>query len=277
VELWFTEEQLPGLKISVQVKSIVYDTTTKFQKLAVYDTVELGRILVLDDVIQSTEIDEYLYHESLVHVPLFSHQNPENILIIGGGDGGSLREALRHPTVKEVTLVDIDDGVIDAAKRFMPNWSSGYKDPRAKVVIADGLKFVEEAEPKYDVVIVDSTDPVGPGEALFKQDFYRSIRKALREGGMMVAQTECPLVMPELVRDIFQRISNVFPVTRLYTAPVPTYPGGWWSFTCGSLENDPEVPVRTPDSSWNLKFYSPEIHARLFVLNPKLKKDVLGE
>ena len=145
VELWFTEEWLPGLKLSVRVKSIVFSKRTKFQDLCIYDTEQLGRILALDDVIQTTEIDEYIYHESLVHVPLFSHPNPETVLIVGGGDGGSLREALRHGSVRQATLVDIDGDVVQASKDYLPQWNTGFHDPRANVVIGDGLSFVEES------------------------------------------------------------------------------------------------------------------------------------
>lgn len=274
MQVWFTEDWLDGLRISVQIKSVVYTKRTKFQELCIFDTVEFGRMLVLDNAIQTTEKDEYIYHESIVHVPLFSHPNPENVLIIGGGDGGSLREALRHPGIKQVTMVDIDGDVVEASKKYLPGWNTGFTDPRARVLIEDGLKFVATTGDRFDLVIVDSTDPEGPGEALFVPEFYAAIAKILKPGGMLCAQTESPIGTPELVRDIYQRIAGVFPVTGLYTVPIPSYPGGWWSFTCGSLGTDPKKPLRRPDESWNLKFYSPEIHERVFVLNPKLKRDV---
>lgn len=274
LELWFTEEWLPGLKLSVRVTSIVYRAKTKFQNLAIFDTEQLGRILTLDDVIQTTEADEFIYHESLVHVPLMAHQAPERILIIGGGDGGSLREALKHPSVREVTLVDIDEGVIEASKAYLSGWNSGFADPRANVVVGDGLAFVEKADAEYDAVMVDSTDPIGPGQALFTEQFYASVKRALRPGGVFSAQTENPIMMPGLVRDIFLRIQRVFPVARLYAAPMPTYPGGWWSFTCGTLGQDPSVPLREPGPAWAVKYYSSEIHKRGFVLSPKVQHDI---
>ncbi len=274
MQLWFTEEWLNGFLISVQIKQVVFTKQTKYQKLAIFDTVEFGRILTLDNVIQTTEKYEYLYHESLVHVPLFSHKNPERVLIIGGGDGGTLREVMHHPQVKQAVMVDIDGDVIEASKKHLHLWNSGFDDPRATVLIRNGLEFVANTDQKFDVVLVDSTDPEGPGEALFKSEFYASIAKILRPGGQLCAQTESPIATPNMVRDIYQRIAQVFPMTKLYTAPVPSYPGGWWSFTCGSLDGDPAKPVRKPDISWGLKFYSPEIHERLFVLNPKLKRDI---
>jgi spermidine synthase len=276
VELWFTEEWLPGLKFSVKVKSIVFTKRTKFQDLAIYDTEQLGRILTLDDVIQSTEIDEYIYHESLVHVPLLCHPNPETVLIIGGGDGGSLREALKHPAVKKVTLVDIDGDVVEASKRYLPQWNVGFADPRADVLIGDGLAFVEKARGEFDAVIIDSTDPVGPGESLFTEEFYANVRRALRPGGVVAAQTENPILMPHVVREIFGKIKRSFPIAQLYTAPVPTYPGGWWSFTCASLGPDPRVAQRRPQESWGLRYYSTQVHERAFVLSPGIEKSIAG-
>ncbi len=274
MKVWFTEEWLDGLLISVQLKSIVYTKRTKYQELCIFDTVEFGRMLVLDNVIQTTEKDEYIYHESIAHIPLLSHPNPENVLIIGGGDGGTLRETMRHPEVKQAIMVDIDGDVIEASKKYLPLWNTGFSDPRAKVLIEDGLKFVASTQKRFDVVLVDSTDPEGPGEALFSPEFYASIAKILKPGGMLCAQTESPIATPEPVRDIYQRISSVFDVARLYTVPIPSYPGGWWSFTCGSFGEDPIKPSRKSLDSWGLKFYSPEIHERVFVLNPKLKRDV---
>jgi len=274
VEVWFTEEWVKGFIIGVQIKSVIFTKRTKYQHLAIYDTVELGRILTLDNVIQTTEKYEYLYHESIAHVPLFSRENPEHVLIIGGGDGGTLREVLRHPEVKQAVMVDIDGDVIEASKQYLPLWNTGFSDPRAKVLVDDGIKFVADTDQKFDVVLVDSTDPEGPGEVLFTPEFYQNIARILKPGGIMCAQTESPLATPNMVRDIYQRIAKVFPVAKLYTAPVPSYPGSLWSFTCGSFEADPEKPVREPDGSWNLKHYSPEVHRSMFVLSPRVKRDV---
>lgn len=277
MELWFTEEWLPGFKVSVKVKSLVCSKKTKFQDLAIYDTERLGRILVLDNAIQTTEVDEYIYHESMVHVPLLCHPNPERVLIIGGGDGGSLREVVKHPEVKEAVMVDIDGEVVEASKAYLPGWNRGFKDPRANVIIGNGPEYVANAKSEFDVVIVDSTDPVGPGEVLFTEEFYSSIRRALKPHGLMAAQTESPFIMPEILKEIYGRLARVYPVAKLYTAPVPTYPGGWWSFICASLGPDPAVPKRSPEDSWGLKFYSPEIHSRLFVLSPGVKAGLKGD
>lgn len=275
MELWFTEEWLPGLRLSVRIKSIVLSKKTKYQDLCIYDTEQLGRIMVLDDVIQTTEIDEHIYHESLVHVPLFCHPNPETVLIIGGGDGGSLREALRHPSVKQATLVDIDGDVVQASKDYLPQWNTGFSDPRARVIIGDGLAHVEKARQEYDAVIIDSTDPIGPGTCLFTEEFYTNVKRALEPGGVVAAQTENPIIMKDLVRDILRKFRRVFPIAELYTAPMPTYPGGWWSFTCASLGPDPRKPLREPGEGWNLRHYSPIIHERAFVLSPGMQRDIV--
>ena len=264
---------LEGMRIS-SVKSVVISKKTKYQNMAIYDTVQFGRVLVLDNVIQTAEKDEYLYHETLVHVPMFSHPNPERVLVIGGGDGGSLREVLRHPCVKEATLVDIDGEVIEAAKEYMPLWSSGFSDPRANVIIGDGLEYVAKTEGQFDVIIVDATDPIGPGVVLFTSEFYASVSKALRPGGIMTAQTEAPLVEPHLVKRILDRVATAFPITRLFSSPMPTYPGGLWSYTCGSKGPDPSKPCRVPGPDWGLKYYTPEIHEMSFVFGPKTLKDL---
>ncbi len=274
MELWFTEEWLTGMRVSLKIDSVVFTKKTKYQNLAIYDTVQFGRTLVLDDIIQTSEKDEYIYHESIVHVPMFAHPNPEKVLVIGGGDGGSLREALRHKSVKEAVLVDIDEDVIEASKRFMPSWSAGFHDPRAKVIIGDGLDYVAKAKNEFDVIIVDATDPVGPGEVLFTSEFYQSVKDALKSDGLMSAQTEAPIAEPELVKLILDRAKDVFPTTRLYTSPMTTYPGGFWSYTCGSKGPNPEEPQRVPPSDWKLKYYTPETHRSAFVLGPKMRKDV---
>lgn len=276
MEVWFTEEWLPGLRISCQVSSVVVRKKTRFQELCILDTVEFGRMLVLDNVIQTTEKDEYIYHESLVHVPMFFHPEPRRVLIIGGGDGGSLREVLRHPTVTEAVMVDIDGDVIEAAREHLPQWSSGFRDPRARLVVDDGREFLARSSAEYDVILVDSTDPVGPAEVLFEESFYSLARKALRQGGCFAAQTESPLATPDLVKTVYHRISACFPVAKLYTAPVPSYPGGWWSFTVGAFDGDPAEPTRRPDPDFQgvLRYYSPEIHRRAFVLPPKLVRDL---
>lgn len=276
MEVWFTEEWLPGLRISCQINSVVTRKKTKFQELCIFDTVEFGRMLVLDNVIQTTEKDEYIYHESLVHVPMFFHPHPEKVLIIGGGDGGSLREVLRHPSVREAFMVDIDGEVIEAAREHLPQWSSGFSDPRARLVVEDGREFLARSKSEYDVILVDSTDPVGPAEVLFQVDFYSMAARALKPGGCFAAQTESPIATPDLVRNVYHRIAACFPVAKLYTAPVPSYPGGWWSFTIACFGGDPAEPVRKPDVELQrmLKYYSPEIHRRAFVLPPKLVKDL---
>lgn len=274
MKVYFVEDWLDGLYLGVQIESVVYTTRTKFQELAIFDTCEFGRMLTLDNVIQVTEVDEYIYHECIAHVPLLSYPDPKKVLLIGGGDGGTLREITRHQNIESITMVDIDEGVIEASKKYLPGFNQGFYDPRLNLVIQDGSVFVSETEERFDVIIIDSTDPEGPGEVLFTTEFYQSLRRLLTPSGIMCAQTESPLVMTQTVKDIYHRIADVFPITKIFNVPMACYPGGWWCFTCGSLGPDPEKPLREPEESWNLKFYSPEVHEKVFILGPKLKRDL---
>jgi spermidine synthase len=265
VQVWFTEDQAPGLRISCQVDRVLHEERTPFQHLAVLETRAFGRMLVLDNIIQTTEKDEFVYHEMIAHVPLCSHPSPRRVLIIGGGDGGTMREVLRHP-VEEVHLVEIDQRVVEAARNFLPTLSAGMDDPRGRVIIVDGLQHVKEYKDYYDLVIVDSTDPIGPAVGLFSVDFYRDVHNALRADGMVVAQTESPFFNAELVPKIVARIRANFPLTRLYLGVVPTYPGGMWTFTAGSKRHDPAEPVR--GVTGELRYYSSAVHRASFVLPP---------
>ncbi|MEW6523208.1 MAG: polyamine aminopropyltransferase [Bacillota bacterium] len=270
MQVWFTEDQVPGLRISCQVTKVLHQEKTPFQRLAMLETGVFGRMLTLDDIIQTTERDEFVYHEMIAHVPLSAHPNPRRVLIIGGGDGGTMREVLRHPGVSECHLVEIDERVVAISRQYLPSLASAMDDPRGKVIIADGIKHVKDYRDYYDLVIVDSTDPIGPAVGLFSVEFYSDVFRALKEDGLCVAQTESPFYNTDLVPAIFGRIRASFPITRLYLGVVPTYPGGLWSFTAGSKKYDPSVPVRpAPDG---LRYYSPDVHRAAFVLPPYVQQ-----
>jgi spermidine synthase len=265
---WFTELQMPDLALSCRIKKMLHYEKTPFQELTVYDTVQFGRMLVLDDVIQTTVKDEFVYHEMIVHVGLNTHSHPRRVLVIGGGDGGTVREILRCPKVEKVTLVEIDGKVIEAARQFLPEISCGLNDPRVEIVVDDGIKHVQNCSGIYDMIVIDSTDPVGPAEGLFSASFYRDVFKALTGDGLFVAQTESPFFNEDLIKRVFKDISGIFPLTRLYHACVPTYPGGLWTFTMGSKKYDPlQVEVeKLPDLG--TRYYSPAIHESCFILPP---------
>lgn len=277
MSLWFTETENSNLALQYNVNKVLAHKQTKYQELMVVDTDRFGRTLILDGAVQTTVADEYVYHEMIAHVPLFTHPNPEKVLIIGGGDGGTVRETLKHKSVKEVHLVEIDPDVVAVAKEYLPEISCGLSDPRVIIQHTDGIKYVADHEDEYDVIIIDSSDPVGPAVGLFREEFYADVNRALKDDGILVAQTESPwlnvdIMMPE----IYQGIKASFPITRMYLCYIPTYPCGMWSFTLGSKKYDPlEVdPSQIIDLGY--RYYTPELHRASFAL-PQFIKELIGE
>ncbi len=270
MDLWFSELHTPNFHVRVKVRQTLEFKRTPYQELAILDTLEFGRMLVLDGIVQTTEADEFIYHEMIAHVPLFAHGRPERVLIIGGGDGGAVREVLRHETVQRVDHVEIDEAVCEACRRWLPTLSSALDDPRVSQHFTDGVEFVrrvaEEDGPTYDVIIVDSTDPVGPAVGLFGPAFYRNARKALRPGGVLTVQSESPWFMKQAVLRSYKGMSRSFPMVRLYTAHVPTYSTFAWSFTIGTDGADPaaaDVPDPLP---FETSYYTPALHRACFTL-----------
>ncbi|MDF9409556.1 MAG: Spermidine synthase [Pelotomaculum sp. PtaB.Bin013] len=272
MDLWFEEYQTKDMVISCRVLRTLHQEKTPFQELAVLDTVEFGRMLVLDDVIQTTIKDEFVYHEMITHVALNTHAKPVKVLIIGGGDGGAVREVVKHQSVEKVVLCEIDGAVVEASKKYLPEISCALENNKAEIVIDDGIKHVRNNKNTYDIIIIDSTDPVGPAEGLFSAAFYKDIFDSLNEEGIFVAQTESPFFNDSLVQRIFKDVSGIFPLTRLFLANVPSYPGGLWTFTMGSKKYDPlDVDIEKIESM-NTKYYSPAIHRSCFILPPFVKK-----
>lgn len=265
MELWVTEEQTPDMRISLKSAGTLRIEDTKFQHLAVVETNQYGRMLLLDGLVMTTEADEFVYHEMITQIALNSHPNPERVLIIGGGDGGALREVVNHPGVKEGYLVEIDDRVIQASRDFLPTLNSSFDNPKARVQVEDGLKFIKEHLGYFDVILIDSSEPMGPGQELFEVPFYQDVYQALKDDGIMVAQTESPFVNQEVIRKSFKGIASVFPITKLYMASIPTYPSGLWTFTAGSKKYDPEVPVGNNNSAVT-KYYNRQLHQGCFKL-----------
>jgi len=274
MELWYTEKQTPNVGITCKTISTLVVEKTNYQELAIIDTVQYGRMLVLDGMVQTTVEDEFVYHEMITHIPLFTHPNPKTVAVIGGGDGGTVREALKHPSVEKVYLVEIDERVVENSKRYLPEISCGLSDPRCEVLFQDGIEFIAQHENSFDVVLVDSTEPIGPATGLFSKDFYSSIYRALKEDGLFVAQTESPFFNAELIRSVYASIKQIFPVTRLYLASIPTYPSGLWSFTIGSKRYDPLEVDEEKILEIDTKYYSPEIHKSVFKL-PRFVKNLL--
>lgn len=266
----FIEEAFKGNILRFELKKILFEGQSEFQKVQVVDTKHHGRMLLNDGCVMLSERDEFIYHEMMAHIPLFLHPNPKRVLIIGGGDGGTAREVLRHKSVDMCDMVEIDSMVVEASKAHLPVTADGMKEsPRFRLFIEDGVKFVNRTSDKYDVVLVDSTDPVGPAQPLFGEGFYRDIYRILTEDGIVVSQAESPFYASEMQVKLAQIISSVFPICRFLNFSNLTYPGGLWSFSFGSKKYHPTNDFhsdRRLQSKMKTKYYNAEIHKSCFSL-----------
>lgn len=265
MELWFSEKHTPHLALTYRVRETLYRARTDYQDLAVLDTYQFGKTLVLDGVVQTTVKDEFIYHEMLVHPAMTTHPAPEKILVIGGGDGGSVREILKYPTVGKVVLAELDPQVIEASRRFLPELSSGLDHPKLDIALGDGKEFLKGAVGEFDVILVDSPDPIGAAEGLFSADFYALVHTALKPEGVFAAQTESPFIHGRLISKIFKAVKGLFAETHLYLAHIPTYQHGMWSFTMGSKVHSPQEG-RTGKAPGGLRYYNAEVHRGAFCL-----------
>lgn len=282
MELWFTEKHTPNVKLSIKIDRQLYCGQSEFQRIDIFDSPEFGRFLTLDGYMMLTEKDEFIYHEMITHVPMAVHPNPRNILVIGGGDGGTVRELLRYPYVESVDLVEIDELVVEVCKKYLPQTAGALYDERVSFYFEDGLKYIRRCHNKYDVIIVDSTDPFGPGEGLFTKEFYGSCYKALREDGIMVNQHESPFYTEDAyaMQRAHKRIVESFPISRVYQVHIPTYPSGHWLFGFASKKYHPVDDLN--GVKWNAlglktKYYNPKLHRGSFYLPnyvERLLKDV---
>ena len=268
-ELWLTEESSEGLRLSLKVTDVLHRERTPWQDILVVDTPEYGRTLMLDGAFQLTERDEFTYSEMMAHVPLCSHPNPGRVLIVGGGDGAILREVLRHPCVERCTLIDIDQRVIETSKEWLPSVGCALSDPRADVRCMDALEYIRTTSDRFDVAIVDSTDPVDFAAGLFQAPFYTDLKKILNDDGMMTELTESPFTDTALMRQAIAQMRAVFPVVKMYWGAVPTYPSGMWTYGVASLGANPAEPVREPSGT---RWYTNAIHRAAFVLPPFLEE-----
>ncbi|PRX72047.1 spermidine synthase [Cohnella sp. SGD-V74] len=273
MELWYTEKQTENFGITMKIKRTMVHEQTDFQELAMIETEEYGNMLVLDGMVMTTERDEFVYHEMVAHPALFTHPNPENVLVVGGGDGGVIREVLKHPEVKKAVLVDIDGKVIEYSKRYLPSIAGKLDDPRVEVIVNDGFMHIHDHKNTYDVIMVDSTEPVGPAVNLFTKGFYQGIHDALKDDGIFVAQTDNPWFKAELIRSVNRDVKEVFDIVRVYAANIPTYPSGLWTFTLGSKKYDPLSVDESKLPELDTKYYSPRLHKAAFAL-PKFVEDL---
>ena len=274
---WVTEVG-GGYGQTIEVRECLLTKRSKFQKIEIYETVKLGRLLLLDGIIQLTDSDEFVYHEMLANLPFYAHAGvPRRALVIGGGDGGVLRELGRHPELETLDICEIDGDVVAAAREFLPGTACGYDDPRVNVHIADGSEFIRGRAAEYDLIIVDSTDPGGAAEPLFGPDFYRDCRRAMRPGGVISAQGESPFLLPDTVRSLRKIAGSVFRHCRYSFFHVPTYPTGAIG-ACVASDHPVDRPVRPLDPALarQLRYYTPEIHVSSMVL-PAFVNRLLGE
>ncbi len=271
MDFWFSEKHTNDVKLSIRVDKQVYSATSDFQRIDIFDTPAFGRILVLDGYLMLTEKDEFIYHEMITHVPMAVHPHVKDVLVIGAGDGGVIRELTRYPEIERIDLVEIDEEVIEASKEYLPFTSCKMGDPRVNVYIQDGLKFIRRKKDEYDLIIVDSTDPFGPGEGLFSREFYGNCFKALHDDGIMVNQHESPFYEQDALamQRAHKRIIESFPFSRIYQAHIPTYPSGHWLFGFSTKKYH---PLRDLDEArWNArnlkcKYYTTTLHRGAFYL-----------
>lgn len=269
--LWFSEKHTKYAKFSIRMEKQLCSLQSEFQKIDIFQSYEFGRILVLDGYLMLTEKDEFIYHEMIAHPPMAVNPEIRNVLLIGAGDGGTARELGRYAGIESIDIVEIDKMVVEACREYLPQTAVGFQDSRVTLYYEDGLKYIRKCADRYDLIIVDSTDPFGPGEGLFTREFYGNCYKALRAGGIMVNQHESPFYREDAaaMQRAHKRISASFPISRVYQAHIPTYPSGHWLFGFASKQFHPVRDLR--EDQWNAlgipaKYYNTKLHRGAFAL-----------
>lgn len=279
--LWFTEQHTPNVRFSIKIDKQLFSEQSEFQRIDIFESQEFGKVLALDGYLMLTEKDEYIYHEMIVHVPMCVNPNAKRVLVIGGGDGGAVRELVKYKSIEKIDLVEIDEQVVEACRLFLPQTASGLDDSRVAFHYEDGLKFIRHVEDEYDLIIVDSTDPFGPGEGLFTKEFYGNCYKALHEGGIMVNQHESPFYQEDAyaMQRAHKRICHSFPISRVYQAHIPTYPSGHWLFGFAAKNRHPVKDVdwqAWKDLRIRCRYYNCHLHAGSFAL-PNYVEELLRD
>jgi spermidine synthase len=281
MELWYTENQTQNVNFSMKVKNHLYSEQSPFQKIDVLDTYEFGRVLVIDNWTMVTEKDEFIYHEMITHVAMATNQNIKNVLVIGAGDGGTVRELTRYKNIENIDMVEIDEAVVKASKEFLPFTSSKLDDERVNLFFEDGIKFVKGKENLYDLIIIDSTDPIGPGEGLFTTEFYKDCFASLTESGILINQCESPYY-PHNAKEMkrsFSKLKGIFDICEAYQYHMPTYASGHWMFCFASKKLHPLKDFNA--DKWNslnlsTKYYNTDLHIGAFML-PNYVKELLND
>ena len=271
MDFWFSEKQTPNVRFSIRVDKQLYSGKSEFQRIDVFQSPEFGRFLVLDGYIMLTEKDEFIYHEMMVHPAMAVHPKVRKVLVIGAGDGGVIRELVQYPEIEQIDMVEIDPLVVEVCKKYLPKTACCLDDPRLTIHYEDGLKFVRRPENEYDLILVDSTDPFGPGEGLFTREFYGNCFKALKEDGIMVNQHESPFYDQdaEACQRAHKRIVESFPISRVYQAHIPTYPSGHWLFGFAGKKYHPLKDL--DETRWNMRglstrYYTTTLHKGAFYI-----------
>lgn len=281
MELWYTEKHTDNVKFSIKIDKALYSEETEFQRIDILESKEFGRIFTLDGLMMVTEKDEFIYHDMIVHVPMATNLNIKKVLVIGAGDGGTIRELTRYSSIEKIDMVEIDKRVVDVCKEYLKQTACKLNDERVNIFYEDGLKFVRNKENEYDLIIVDSTDPFGPGEGLFTKEFYGNCYKALTEEGILVNQHESPYYdyYAKSMQDAHEKIYGLFKIHKVYQAHIPTYPSGHWLFGFASKTFDPIKDAKVDE--WNAlglktKYYNTDIHVGSFML-PTFVKEMLED
>lgn len=281
MELWYTENHTDNVKFSIKVDKHLRSAESEYQRIDIFESKEFGRILTLDGYLMVTEKDEYIYHEMITHIPMAVNPDITNVLVIGAGDGGTVRELTRYNHIKNIDMVEIDEMVVEICRDYLPQTACRLTDPRVHIFYQDGLRFVRNKENEYDLIIVDSTDPFGVGEGLFTKEFYGNCFKALKDDGILVNQHESTFYTSyaNSMKRAHSRIKSTFPIALVYQAHIPTYPSGHWLFGFASKKYDPRVDLKA--DWWNslgikTKYYNTMLHTGCFAI-PNNVRDQLRE
>ena len=281
MDMWYTEKHSENIGITMKVTETLFSGKSEFQQLDIVETVDYGRMMLLDGLVMVTERDEFIYHDMITHPALFTHPDPKKVLVVGGGDGGSIREIMKHPGVELAVLCEIDGLVIDKSIELLPTMACDIdgSNPRVKLHIDDGIAYIRDHQNEFDIILIDSTDPIGPAVGLFEEDFYRLVHGALKKDGIMVAQSESPFYHAEIQKKMYSNLRAVFSIVEMYQAFIPTYPSGLWSFAFASKTYHPVKDFdrqRATKRDFQTRYYNEDLHLGAFML-PTFARENISE
>jgi len=279
VELWYSQRQTENITFSIKVRQHLFTARSRYQQVDVFDSEEMGRFLIIDGIVMLTSKDEFIYHDMIVHVPMATNPSIKRVLVIGGGDGGTVRELTRYPSIERIDMVEIDEVVVQACKQYLPNTAGKLDDKRVTIHFQDGSAYVRDTNNQYDLIIVDSTDPIGPGEGLFTNEFYQNCFRALTNDGILVNQCESPFYEKNAreMRRAIAKIKRLFPIAEVYQYNMPTYPSGHWLFGFASKKFHPVrdfQPEVWKSFGLNTRYYNTDVHTASFMLPTYVREQI---